>query len=154
MSFIMLTQVGGFLGPFAWVFGQVFNLLYELLSLVGIENVAITVILFTIVTKLLMTPLTIKQQKFSKLSNKMNPELTAIQEKYKGKKDEQSIRLMQIEQQAVYEKYGTNPTAGCLPMLIMFTIMFALQALCLPLCWRWCLFTLSLPHSSRVSKTR
>lgn len=122
----MLTQVSGFLGPFAWVFGQVFNLLYELLSLVGIENVAITVILFTIVTKLLMTPLTIKQQRFSKLSNKMNPEITAIQEKYKGKKDEQSIRLMQMEQQAVYEKYGTSPTAGCLPMLIMFPIMFAL----------------------------
>ena len=79
MNSIILTQVGGFLGPFAWVFGKVFNWLYELLSLIGIENVAITVVLFTIVTKLLMTPLTIKQQRFSKLSNKMNPELTAIQ---------------------------------------------------------------------------
>ena len=126
MNSIILTQVGGFLGPFAWVFGQVFNWLYELLSLIGIENVAITVVLFTIVTKLLMTPLTIKQQRFSKLSNKMNPELTAIQEKYKGKKDEQSVRLMQMEQQAIYEKYGTSPTAGCLPMLVMFPIMFAL----------------------------
>ena len=123
---MFLTKVGGFLGPFAWVFGQVFNLLYELLSLFSIENVAITVILFTIVTKLLMTPLTIKQQKFSKMSNIMNPELTAIQEKYKGKKDENSMRMMQMEQQAVYEKYGTSPTAGCLPMLIMFPIMFAL----------------------------
>ena len=126
MNSIILTQVGGFLGPFAWVFGKVFNWLYELLSLIGIENVAITVVLFTIVTKLLMTPLTIKQQRFSKLSSKMNPELTEIQEKYKGKKDEQSLRLMQMEQQAIYEKYGTNPTAGCLPMLIMFPIMFAL----------------------------
>ena len=44
--------------------------------------VAITVVLFTIVTKLLMTPLTIKQQKFSKLSSLMNPELQAIQKKY------------------------------------------------------------------------
>lgn len=126
MELLVLTKVGGFLGPFAWVFGQVFNLLYELLSLFSIENVAITVILFTIVTKLLMTPLTIKQQKFSKMSNIMNPELTAIQEKYKGKKDEKSMRLMQMEQQAIYDKYGTSPTAGCLPMLIMFPIMFAL----------------------------
>ncbi|MBP3610086.1 MAG: YidC/Oxa1 family membrane protein insertase [Lachnospiraceae bacterium] len=126
MEFILLTKEGGFLGPFAWVFGQVFNLLYELLSLVGIENVAITVVLFTIVTKLLMTPMTIKQQKFSKMQNVMSPELTAIQEKYKNKKDEKSMRLMQMEQQAVYEKYGTSPTAGCLPMLIMFPIMFAL----------------------------
>lgn len=126
MNFIVLTKVSGILDPFAWVFGQVFNLLFELLGLIGIENIAITVILFTIVTKLLMTPLTIKQQKFSKLSSKMNPELTAIQEKYKGKKDEQSLRLMQMEQQDLYDKYGTSPTAGCLPMLIMFPIMFAL----------------------------
>ena len=127
MELIVLTKVGGFLGPFAWVFGQVFNLLYELLSLFSIENVALTVVLFTIVTKLLMTPLTIKQQKFSKMSNIMNPELTAIQEKYKNKRnDEKAMRLMQMEQQAVYDKYGTSPTAGCLPMLIMFPIMFAL----------------------------
>ena len=126
MELIELTKVGGFLGPFAWVFGQVFNLLYELLSLVGIENVAITVVMFTIVTKLLMTPMTIKQQKFSKMQNVMSPELTAISEKYRNKKDEKSMRLMQMEQQAVYEKYGTSPTAGCLPMLIMFPIMFAL----------------------------
>ena len=119
MELIELTKVGGFLGPFAWVFGQVFNLLYELLSLVGIENVAITVVMFTIVTKLLMTPMTIKQQKFSKMQNVMSPELTAISEKYRNKKDEKSMRLMQMEQQAVYEKYGTSPTAGCLPMLIM-----------------------------------
>lgn len=126
MELIVMTKIGGFLGPFAWVFGQVFNLLYELLSLFSIENVAITVVLFTIVTKLLMTPLTVRQQKFSKMSNIMNPELTAIQEKYKGKKDENSMRMMQLEQQAVYEKYGTSPTAGCLPMLIMFPLMFAL----------------------------
>lgn len=126
MELVLLTKVGGILGPFATIFGWIFNLLYELLSLFSIENVAITVVLFTIVTKLLMTPLTIKQQKFSKMSNIMNPELTAIQEKYKGKKDEKSMRLMQMEQQAVYDKYGTSPTAGCLPMLIMFPIMFAL----------------------------
>jgi len=133
LELMFLTKVGGFLGPFATIFGWIFNLLYILLSKIyelfsdeksGI--VAVNVILFTIVTKLLMTPLTVKQQKFSKMSNIMNPELTAIQEKYKGKKDEKSMRLMQMEQQAVYDKYGTSPTAGCLPMLIMFPIMFAL----------------------------
>ena len=127
MEFVVLTKVGGLLGPFAWIFGQVFNLLYELLSLFTIENVAVTVVLFTIVTKLLMTPMTVKQQKFSKLQNKMSPELTALNEKYKNKRnDEKAMRMMQIEQQAIYEKYGTSPTAGCLPMLIMFPIMFAL----------------------------
>ncbi len=126
MNLVVLTQVSGWLKWPAAIFGQVFEWLYELLSLLGIENVAVTVVLFTIVTKLLMTPLTIKQQKFSRLSNKMNPELTAIQEKYKGKKDEKSMRLQQMETQAVYEKYGTNPSSGCLPMLITLPIMFAL----------------------------
>ena len=134
MELMFLTKVGGFLGPFATIFGWIFNLLYILLdkiyALFSDERsgiVAITVVLFTIVTKLLMTPLTIKQQKFSKMSSIMNPELTEIQEKYKNKKnDEKAMRMMQMEQQAVYDKYGTSPTAGCLPMLIMFPLMFAL----------------------------
>ena len=134
MELLLLTKVGGFLGPFATIFGWIFNLLYILLdkiyALFSDERsgiVAITVILFTIVTKLLMTPLTIKQQKFSKMSSIMNPELTEIQEKYKNKRnDEKAMRMMQMEQQAVYDKYGTSPTAGCLPMLIMFPLMFAL----------------------------
>ena len=134
MELLVLTKVDGFLGPFATIFGWIFNLMYILLDKIyelfsdersGI--VAITVILFTVVTKLLMTPLTIKQQKFSKMSNIMNPELTAIQEKYKDKKnDEKAMRMMQMEQAAVYEKYGTNPASGCLPLLIMFPLMFAL----------------------------
>lgn len=128
MDLVYLTQISGILKPFAWVFGKVFNLLYELVSLVGIEHgaVAISVILFTIVTKMLMMPLTVKQQKFSKLQSKMQPELTEISNKYKGKKDEKSMRLSQMETQAVYEKYGTSPTAGCLPMIITLPIMFAL----------------------------
>ena len=75
---------------------------------------------------MLMLPLTIKQQKFTRLSSKMNPELTKIQEKYKGKRDEESMRRQQAETQEVYAKYGTNPMGGCLPLLISLPIMFAL----------------------------
>ena len=117
LEMIILTQVGGILKPFAWIFGLIFNWLYELLALIGIENIAVTLVLFTIITKMLMLPLTIKQQRFSKLSAQMQPELSAIQEKYKGKKDETSQRLMYADQQRVYEKYGTSPTSGCLPLL-------------------------------------
>ena len=81
---------------------------------------------FTIIVKMLMLPLTVKQQRFSKLSAKMQPELTAITEKYKGRKDETSQRLQAQEQQNLYEKYGTSPTSGCLPMLITLPIMFAM----------------------------
>lgn len=73
-----------------------------------------------------MFPLTVKQQKFSRLQSRITPEIQKIQEKYKGKKDEASLRKQQAETQAVYQKYGASPTSGCLPLLITFPIMFAL----------------------------
>ena len=57
----------------------------------------------------------------------MQPELTAIQKKYKGKEgDQKAMMMMQTETKAVYEKYGTSMTGGCLPMLIQLPIIFAL----------------------------
>ena len=53
-----------------------------------------------------MIPLTIKQQKFSKMSAVMQPEIQAIQKKYKGKTDNDSMMKMNVETKAVYEKYG------------------------------------------------
>lgn len=126
MNLIFLTQQGGILKPFAWIMGQILNAIYEVVSLVGIHNIAICIIIFTLVIKMLMLPLTIKQQKFAKMSSKMNPEITRIQGKYKGKKDEASMRKQQMELQEVYSKYGTNPMSGCLPLLITFPILFAL----------------------------
>lgn len=123
---VFLTQTGGLLGPIANVLGIIINAIYEFLSLFGIQNVAIVIILFTFIVRGLMIPLTIKQQKFSKLSSKMNPEIQKIQAKYKGKKDEASLKKQQTETQAVYQKYGASPTAGCLPLLISLPIMIAL----------------------------
>jgi len=123
---VFLTQVSGVLKPIAWVLGEILNAIYNFISLFGIENIALCIILFTFVVKMLMLPLTIKQQKFTKLSSKMNPELTKIQQKYKGKKDEESLRRQQAETQAVYSKYGASPMGGCLPLLISLPIMFAL----------------------------
>ena len=123
---VLLTQVSGVLKPIAWVLGNILNAIYNFISLFGIENIALTIILFTFVVKMLMLPLTIKQQKFTKLSSKMSPELTKIQQKYKGKKDEESLRRQQAETQAVYKKYGASPMGGCLPLLISLPIMFAL----------------------------
>lgn len=123
---ILLTQSGGILGPIAKILGLIFNGLFELTSNFGIQNIGLAIILFTIVVKLIMLPLTVKQMKFSKLSNIMNPELMAIQKKYKGKSDQESVMKMNEEQKAVYEKYGTSPTGGCLQMLIQLPILFAL----------------------------
>ncbi|HKL78825.1 MAG TPA: YidC/Oxa1 family membrane protein insertase, partial [Mobilitalea sp.] len=104
----------------------IMNGIYSFFNLLGIQNIALCIFVFTFITKTLMLPLTIKQQKFTRLSSRMNPEIQKIQAKYKGKKDEASIKKQQSETQAIYQKYGASPTAGCLPMLIMLPIMFAL----------------------------
>ena len=83
-------------------------------------------ILFTFIVNALMIPMQIKQQKFAKMSSVMNPELMAIQAKYKNKKDQESQQKMSLETQAVYQKYGVSPVSGCLPMLITLPILFAL----------------------------
>lgn len=124
--FTLLTKTGGLLGPFASLFGLIMNGIYEFFRLFGIQNIALSIIIFTIISRALMLPLSIKQQKFSKMSSRMNPELQKIQAKYKGKKDQASLQKMQAENQAVYQKYGANPTSGCLPMLISLPIMLAL----------------------------
>ena len=111
---VLLTQYDGkILGPIAKVLGYILNWVFIVLEKIGIPNIALSIILFTIVIYLLLTPLTIKQQKFSKLSAKMNPEIQAIQAKYKGKKDQASMAAMNEETQAVYKKYGVSPSGSC-----------------------------------------
>lgn len=73
-----------------------------------------------------MMPLTIKQQKFSKLSAKMNPELQAVQAKYKNRKDNDAMMAMNMETKAIYAKYGVSPTGNCLQLIVQMPILFAL----------------------------
>ena len=73
MSGILLTQHSGVLKPIAILLGYLMNGIFVLLDKMGIPNVGLAIILFTIVIYGLMTPLTVKQQKFSKFSAKMNP---------------------------------------------------------------------------------
>lgn len=127
MSGIILTQYSGFIiGPVAKLLGYLMEGIFNLLDLIGIPNVGLSIILFTIVIYLLLMPFTIKQQKFSKLSAKMNPELQAIQAKYKNKKDNDSMMAMNAETQAVYAKYGVSPTGSCVQLIIQMPILFAL----------------------------
>ena len=126
---ILLSTEGGFLKPFAWLLGKIIDLLFKLVDLIPVESLpvlGICVILFTIVVRLILLPMTIKQQKFSKLSNMMNPEIQEIQAKYRDKRDNASMMKMNEETKAVYAKYGTSPTGGCLTMIIQLPIMFAL----------------------------
>ncbi len=92
----------------------------------NVQNIAVCIILFTIIIYFLMMPLTYKQQKFSKLTQVMQPEINAIREKYKNKKDQVSMQKMNEETQLVYEKYGVSPMGSCVQMLINFPIFIAM----------------------------
>ena len=113
--------MGKLIGFLAGIFGYLLNFIYD-----AVGNYGLAIILFTIVIYGLMTPLTVKQQKFSKFSAKMNPELQAIQKKYKNKKDNDSMMAMNEETKAVYDKYGVSPTGSCLQLVIQMPILFAL----------------------------
>lgn len=127
MNIILLTQnTTPIIGQVAWVLGKIMEGIFTVIDWIGIPNIGLAIILFTIVVNLLMMPLTIKQQKFSKLSAKMNPEIQAIQAKYKGKKDNDSMMAQNQEVQAVYAKYGVSPTGSCVQLLIQMPILFAL----------------------------
>lgn len=127
MSNILLTQdPGKIIGPVAKVLGYIMEGIFYVLDKIGIPNIGLAIILFTIVIYLLLMPLTIKQQKFSKLSAKMNPELQAIQNKYKNRKDNDSMMAMNMETKAVYAKYGVSPSGSCIQLLIQMPILFAL----------------------------
>ncbi len=125
---MLLTKSTTFIiGPVANILGYIMNAIFWLQSQIGIENIGLCIILFTIVVYLLLTPLTIQQQKFSRLSSKMNPELQEIQKKYKGKnQDQQAMMAMNEETKAVYAKYGVHPMGSCLQLLIQMPILFAL----------------------------
>jgi membrane protein insertase, YidC/Oxa1 family, C-terminal domain len=123
-----LTQYPGkIIGPIARLIGTIMNGLYMFLNNVfGIQNIALCIILFTIIIYLLMTPLTYKQQKFSRLTQEMQPEINAIREKYKNKKDQASMQKMNEETQLVYEKYGVSTMGSCVQLLINFPIFIAM----------------------------
>ena len=122
----LLTKSGGFLGPIATVLGYVMSGIFALLVAINIPNIGLAIILFTIVIYMIMLPLTYRQQKFSRMTPLMNPELNAIRDKYKGKQDQASMQRMNEETQMVYAKYGVNPAGSCVQLAIQMLILFPL----------------------------
>lgn len=130
MSDILLTAYpGSILGPIAKLLGILMDWIYSGISNITggrVESVVLSIVIITIIIYMCLLPLTIKQQKFSKLSQKMQPEMQAIQAKYKNKKDQTSMMAMQEETQLLYQKYGISPMGSCVQMLIQMPILFAL----------------------------
>lgn len=124
---IFLTKTGGILGPIADLMGVIMDFIFRITSSFGFVNIGLCIILFTIATRIIMLPLSYKQSKSQKIMSALQPEITAIQKKYKGRENDQQAMMMQnAEIRAVYEKYGTSMTGGCVQLLIQMPIIFAL----------------------------
>lgn len=132
MNLIMISNSGiPVLGWISSILGILMDFIYRYTCFfsvgdVRISNIGLCIIIFTVVMNILLFPLTIKQQKSSKLMTVMQPELRKIQEKYKGKNDQTSMMRMQTETRAVYDKYGTSMTGGCGQLIIQMVVLFAL----------------------------
>lgn len=96
--------------------GYLFKWIYYVVG-----NYGWTIILFTLIMKLIMFPLTLKQQKSLKQTQAIQPKLAKLQEKYKYDQEKLSQETMKL-----YQEAGVNPMGGCLPMLIQFPILIAL----------------------------
>lgn len=96
-------------------FGFVLKLIYDIVS-----NYGLSIILLTLLIKIIVLPLTLKQQKAMTKMQRIQPKLQEIQEKYKDDKEKASQETMKL-----YKEYGVNPMGGCLPLLIQFPILIA-----------------------------
>lgn len=129
LDILLTAYPGSILGPIAKLLGILMDWIYSGISNITggrVESVVLSIVIITIIIYMCLLPLTIKQQKFSKLSQKMQPEMQAIQAKYKNKKDQASMMAMQEETQLLYQKYGISPMGSCVQMLIQMPILFAL----------------------------
>lgn len=86
-----------------------------------VKNYGIALILFTVIIRVILLPLNIKQQKSSARMAKLQPQLQKLQKKYANNKEKYQEEMM-----ALYAKENASPTAGCLPMLITMLVLFAL----------------------------
>ena len=100
---------------FANIFGYLLNSIYSL-----VNNYGIAIIIFTVILKLVMLPISIKQQKTMKKSAKLQIKVKEIQEKYSNDQVRQSQEMMDL-----YKKENMSPFSGCLSSIIQFIIILS-----------------------------
>lgn len=118
---------GFIVGPIAKLMGIVYNWLFNFIySFTQTGTLVLAIILFTLLVKLILFPLSYKQIKGSYRMQMLQPQLNKIRAKYAGKTDEDSQRRMAFEIQEFQRENGASMFAGCLPMLIQLPILYAL----------------------------
>lgn len=109
------------------IFGAILDVIFNgVILITPVAALGISIIIFTLVARILLTPLQLSSQRTSRGMSKIQPELLKIQNKYKGKTDQESQLKQSKEMQALYKKYKINPFAGCLPLLIQFPLIMGL----------------------------
>jgi YidC/Oxa1 family membrane protein insertase len=102
------------MGALSDIVVNVVNMLYEFTG-----NYGISIILMTVLVRLVILPFNISSMKFTHISKKLTPEMEEIKKKYKDDKDKQNQATVEL-----WQKYKVNPLSGCLPMLIQLPILF------------------------------
>ena len=124
---MILTQNSGIImGPITKLLGFIFNAIYNLFNGMGVESIALSIVVFTIIIRLILFPFSLKTTKSSKIQQYLKPEFNKINKKYKGKKDQESMLAQQQETRELQEKYGIKMTQGCLTSLIQFPVFIGL----------------------------
>ena len=127
LSTMRMVREPGIFEPIAIVLGKIYNMLFNgIYGGVSAGALGIAIIVFTLIVKLILFPLMMKQQKSSFKMQQLQPEMNKIRDKYKGKTDTMSQQRMALELQDFQKKNGVHLMGGCLPMLIQLPILYAL----------------------------
>jgi len=118
---------GVIIGPIATLMGTIYNVLFNFIyNISPAYSLGFAIILFTIVVKLVLTPLAYKQQKSTYAMTKLQPEMEKIKKKYAGKRDMESQQKMSMELQKLQKDNNVSMLGGCLPAIIQLPILYAL----------------------------
>ena len=127
LSTVRMVREPGIFGPIATVLGKFYDMLFNgIYNGVSAGALGIAIIVFTLIVKLILFPLMMKQQKSSFKMQQLQPEMNKIRDKYKGKTDTMSQQRMALELQDFQKKNGVHLMGGCLPLLIQLPILYAL----------------------------
>ena len=119
------------LHPFAWALSWLWVWIHDFLVLLGMSSGSgmawvLSIVLLTILVRIAIIPLFLKQIRSSRAMQAIQPEMRKIQEKYKGKKDQVSRQKMMEETQALQRKHKVSPFASCMPMLVQMPVLFGM----------------------------
>lgn len=119
------------LTPLEWVVANIMVLVHQGLEFLGMDPAsgvtwALSIVGLTVIIRVLLIPVFVRQIKAQRAMQMIAPELRAVQDKYKGKKDQASREAMTKETMELYSKHKTNPFSSCLPLLMQAPVFFAL----------------------------